>query len=96
LRQQNAPCFKPALATVHSRYLIILGASADDIKSQLLLEKLNQPHAGARVFNNGEICLPFFRTSDNLIAHLQNAPMSAGNMQKVKLLLVHSTIAIAV
>jgi hypothetical protein len=60
--------------------------STDDAQPRLLPEKLDQPHTAARILNEDEIRLPLLSQRDNLIPHLQYAPMPASHMQEVKFL----------
>jgi hypothetical protein len=64
--------------TAHPGLLVGIRLAADDIEAGLLLQQLNQPHTAAGILDDDEVHLPQRGKSDNLIAHLQNAPNVRG------------------
>src|SRR6516225_6610362 len=54
----------------------------------LLPQQLNQPHPAAGILDDDEIHLPLRGERGNLLAHLDQTPMSAGDMEKMEGLLL--------
>jgi len=82
------PAFEAAQLTAHAGLFVGIRPAADDIDPGLLPQQLNQPHPAAGILDDDEIHLPLRGERGNLLAHLDQTPMSAGDMEKMEGLLL--------